>query len=117
MSHQLYTTCIEACQACALACDHCLAACIHEQNPKHMADCMALDADCAEICRLTTAYMARGSAHAVAACALCADICDACGAACSQHEMDHCQACAVACKRCADECRRMAQSSPLQKAA
>ncbi|MFT3859524.1 MAG: four-helix bundle copper-binding protein [Aquabacterium sp.] len=108
MSHQTFGVCIEACQACANACDHCAAACLREDDPKPMVDCIAMDMDCAQICRLASSFMSRDSVHSAAVCTLCADICDACGKVCSQHPMDHCQACAVACKRCADECRRMA---------
>lgn len=75
-----------------------------------MARCIALDMDCAAICQLASAAMARGSEHVQAICALCADICDACADECGKHSMDHCQSCAEACRRCAQECRRMAQS-------
>lgn len=70
--------------------------------------CIALDMDCAEICRMATSYMARGSEFAMQLCAMCADVCEACGAECEKHEMAHCQECAEVCKRCAAECRRMA---------
>ncbi|HEY0886399.1 MAG TPA: four-helix bundle copper-binding protein, partial [Ramlibacter sp.] len=30
------------------------------------------------------------------------------GEECAKHKMDHCQQCAQACMRCADECRKMA---------
>lgn len=73
-----------------------------------MARCIALDMDCAQICRLAAAYMARGSEMASAICQTCADICEACADECGKHSMQHCQECAQACKRCADECRRMA---------
>jgi hypothetical protein len=73
-----------------------------------MAKCIALDMDCAAICRLAAGFMARGSDFASQLCQLCATVCDACGGECAKHEHQHCQDCAVACKRCADECRRMA---------
>lgn len=76
-----------------------------------MARCIALDMDCAQICRLATSYMARASGYAKAICQQCADICQACGDECSRHQMSHCQQCAAACKRCADECRRMAAAT------
>nr|WP_235935383.1 four-helix bundle copper-binding protein [Candidatus Laterigemmans baculatus] len=41
-------------------------------------------------------------------CRICADVCEACGAECRDHEADHCQRCADACEQCAKECRRMA---------
>lgn len=108
MAHQKYQTCIDACNACADACDHCAASCLQEQDVKAMARCIALDMDCAAICRLAAAYMARDSDFATQLCKLCAQICQACADECGSHAMDHCQACAQACKRCADECRAMA---------
>jgi hypothetical protein len=110
MAHQQYASCIEACDQCAIACYHCSTACLQEDDVKALARCMALDTDCAEVCKLASAAMARGSEQAHAICTLCADICDACGDECGKHPMDHCQACAEACRRCAQECRRMAQA-------
>jgi hypothetical protein len=112
MAHTQYAGCIEACNACADACDHCATACLQEANPKPMARCIALDMDCAAICRMAAGFMARGSELAGEVCASCADVCDACGAECEKHDMQHCKACAEACRRCAEECRRMAQNAP-----
>lgn len=107
MTKQEFASCIEACNACADACDFCAASCLQEQDVKMMARCIALDMDCAQICRLAAGYMARGSENAKAICQQCADICQACGDECGKHQMSHCQECAAACRRCADECRRM----------
>lgn len=107
MSHHQFKSCIDACYACAAACDHCATACLQEPDVKMMARCVALDMDCAQICRTAAACMASGSEFAKAVCALCADICQACGEECARHQMGHCQECAQACRRCADECRRM----------
>lgn len=106
--HAEFASCIKACDECAAACDHCATACLHEPDPKPMARCIALDMDCAGICRLASGYMARGSEFAKAMCALCAEVCEACGAECAKHQHAHCQECAAACRRCAEECRRMA---------
>ena len=112
MAHDRHASCIEACNACADACNHCVTACLQEKNPAPLARCVALDIDCAEICRLAAAYMARGSECVPQMCALCADVCDGCGAECEKHsEMEHCRACAEACRRCAEECRRMASGA------
>lgn len=108
MAHQQFESCIDACNTCADACDHCAVSCLQEQDPKPMARCVALDMDCAQICRLAASYMARGSEFAIALCQACAEVCDACGDECQKHQMQHCQDCAQACRRCADECRRMA---------
>ncbi len=109
MSHEQFASCIQACYDCAAACDHCATACLQEDDPAPMARCIELDIQCADICRLAAASMARGSEFANAICELCADICQECGEECAKHQMDHCQACAQACKRCAEECRSMAQ--------
>lgn len=110
MAHERYATCIDACNACALACDHCAVSCLREADPKPMARCIALDIDCAQICRLASAFMSRDSELASELCNACADVCEACGAECAKHDMDHCKRCAEACRRCAQECRRMAQA-------
>lgn len=108
MAHQQYQSCMEACDACADACEHCAISCLQEQDVKAMVRCIALDMDCAQLCRMAASYMARGSEFAIAVCQMCADLCDTCGDECAQHQMAHCQDCAQACRRCADECRRMA---------
>lgn len=110
MAHDRFKSCIEACNECALECDHCATACLGEPDPKPMARCIALDLDCAEICRIATAYMARESEFATQMCALCADVCLECAAECGKHAMEHCSRCAQACRRCAEECHRMAHS-------
>ena len=112
MPHEQFKSCIDACNACAEACDHCAASCLKESDVKAMARCIALDVDCAEICRLAAAYMSRGSERAQDMCALCAEVCEACGEECAKHQkMEHCRRCAEACRRCAEECRRMAGGS------
>ncbi len=109
MPHEKFQSCIDACYACATACDHCALSCLDEQDVKSMTQCIKLDLDCAEICRVAASYMARGSQFSRAICRLCAEVCEACANECAKHKMDHCQRCAEACRRCAEECRRMAQ--------
>lgn len=111
MAQDPFKACIEACYACAAACDNCSTACLQEDDVKMMARCIALDMDCAEICRTAAAFMGRGSGSAVAVCRLCADICTACANECGRHDMDHCQACAAACRHCAQACRLMVDAA------
>jgi len=108
MSNDQFRACINACYACAAACDNCSTACLQEEDVKMMARCIALDMDCAQICRTAAAFMARGSDFAVELCRQCAAVCTACGEECGKHQMDHCQACAEACRRCAEACLSMA---------
>ena len=107
MSSQTFNACIEACNACVVVCNHCAASCLQENDVKMMAPCIALDMDCAQMCALAAAAMARGSQHAKAICALCTDICQSCGDECAKHAMAHCQECAKTCLQCAKECRQM----------
>jgi hypothetical protein len=108
MSHEQFQNCIDACYQCALVCDHCAASCLAEGNAGQMARCIALDIDCAEICRLAAGYMGRGSEMTKAICEACAKVCDACGEECAKHQNDHCLKCAQMCRQCAQECRAMA---------
>lgn len=112
MTSQQFQSCIDACNTCAEACDHCAVSCLQEADPKPMARCIALDMDCAQICRLAASFMSRGSELSRSICQLCAEVCDACSEECAKHQMEHCQACAQACRTCADECRRMASAVP-----
>jgi hypothetical protein len=106
--HDKYETCIEACNDCAAACEHCASACLQEDDVKMMARCIANDRDCADICRLAAALMARGSEEASHICEHCAEVCRHCAAECRKHEAEHCQRCADACEHCAAECEKMA---------
>lgn len=108
--HPGVVTCIEACDACASACDRCAAACLQEQDVAAMSRCILLDMDCADLCRLTSSYLARSSEQAAAVSRFCADVCEACAQECGKHAAAHCQACERACLRCAEECRRIADS-------
>lgn len=107
MAYQKFKGCIEACDACSAACNYCAASCLHEQDVKTMARCIALDIDCAQLCALASAAIARDSEHSKAIGTLCADVCKSCSDECVKHTMEHCQACAKACLKCAEECRKM----------
>ena len=108
MAHQSYPSCVAACNACADACDHCSTACLQEGEVNKLTRCIALDMDCAAICRLAASFVSRDSGFAKQLCKLCAEICQACGDECAKHAMGHCQDCAKACHRCAQECTGMA---------
>ena len=107
MVEERYAACISACNACAEACDDCASKCLSESDVKQMTRCIALDVDCAEICRLNAGFLARESDFATEVCRLSAAICEACAAECVKHSREHCRVCAKACKECAVECRRL----------
>ncbi len=94
---------------CITACEYCATLCLQEDNVKEMARCIMLDRDCADICALTSRFLARGSEHTVHVMRECIEICRLCAAECSKHEHDHCQQCAEACRECADACESWMQ--------
>lgn len=104
MSTTAYTDCIQACSACTIACETCAAACEREPDAEHMRTCIALDLDCADLCRLAERLMRRDSALVDEICRLCALACQACAEECAKHAHKHCQQCAEACRRCVAAC-------------
>jgi hypothetical protein len=107
----IFTSCScrqDAAHACAVACDRCAAACLQEEDVGMMARCIALDMDCAAMCRLAAAFLARESEASEPVCGLCAALCEMCADECATHEHEHCQACAQACRECGEACRQMA---------
>ena len=99
---------IEACHICAAYCDKCATQCLQEEDVQKMADCIRMDIQCAQICRLAASYMAQDSEYAKDICQLCADICQKCADECAKHSADHCQECANACQQCANACASIA---------
>ncbi|WP_192823221.1 four-helix bundle copper-binding protein [Rufibacter sp. LB8] len=108
MHHTQNRTVLDALHECILACEHCATACLQEEHAHMMARCIQLDRDCADICRLTSALLARGSEHGKHLLKECIEVCEACAAECGKHDHDHCQACAEACRKCAEACRSLA---------
>jgi hypothetical protein len=98
---QLITTLGE----CAAACNMCSTACLEEENVKMMTNCIRLDMDCAQICALTGAFIARNSDHAAHLLKECAEICGKCAAECEKHDNDHCKKCAEVCRKCEQACK------------
>ena len=112
MISQDFQFCIDACNACADACDYCAISCLQEPDTKVMGRCIALDIDCAQICRLVSAYLARGSELSRTVCQACLEVCEDCRQECAQYPMTHCKECEKACRLCIEECRRMISVLP-----
>ena len=103
-----YQGCIDACMKCMQACEECLSACLKESDVQARIHCISMLRDCSDICALAAQLMSRGSMHASLLCTVCATICEACAADCSQFPDNHCKQCADLCRACANECRTMA---------
>ena len=106
-NYHTYKACIEACLKCAAICDHCASSCTKEDDVKMMARCIQLDLECSAICYAAAKLMSLGSEYSNQICSICADICEACGTECANHNNEHCKECSEACFACAEECRRM----------
>lgn len=109
MPHDPYQSCIDACNKCAEFCDYCAKSC-EKDHPETMSRCIALDRDCAAICRLAVDFMQRNSEFVDLICQDCAEICEACAEECEKQEQGHCRQCAEACRSCAEECLKMGTS-------
>lgn len=109
LKQEKYQKAIELCYECAESCDADANDDLEEKDLKKMVHCIKLDADCAEICIMTARYMSRDSVLSEAACAMCAEVCDACAEECERHKnMEHCMKTASVCRAAAKECRRVA---------
>jgi hypothetical protein len=108
LTRDYYQECINALFSCAETCDVCASKCLDEENVKNLTKCIRLDADCAQMCRMTASFMSRGSQFSRQLAGLCENVCNACADECEKHkQMEHCKKCAEACRYCAGECNRM----------
>lgn len=105
--------CIVACAECSAVCTTCADACLAEPDSPHLAQCVRLNLDCADVCEITARLIARPSRRdeptLEALLEACAAACRACAEECARHagEMKHCRICEESCRRCADACDRM----------
>ena len=106
MSHERNQEIINHLWSCAVMCEHCNTACLQEADVKMLTNCIRLNQDCADICRLAATLLARNSAHSHHLMQQCIEICEACAEECEKHShMQHCLECAEKCRECAEECR------------
>ena len=105
MSHDQNKGLLNTLNECAAECYHCAAACLGEKDVKMLTNCIRMDIDCAEICKTTASFLARGSEHAAHLLKECAEICNDCAEECEKHiHMEHCKRCAEICRACAEAC-------------
>ena len=96
---------LDALYNCVSHCEMCADACLGEDDIQMMVPCIRLDRDCADICRLMAAFIARNSAHAQHVIKECIEINQKCADECGQHKHEHCQQCAEACRRAVQACQ------------
>ena len=103
-------SCIDLCSRCADVCTQTMVGCLGKGAEHAQADHIRLLADCADICRTSAAFMARGSPLHPSICRACAEVCARCAESCERigpGDPDM-QACARSCRACAESCAQMA---------
>ena len=108
MNEELNRACILACQKCAMLCEQCAVGCSLSPKVNALSKALELSIYCADMCRVTAAFLQRGELHAIRLAALCAEIAEICADECEKHTEPACRSCALACRECADECRKIA---------
>jgi len=105
--------CIHACMEAAQVCTACADACVGEHLVGHLATCIRLNLDCADICSMTSRVLTRQQSPDLTVIAMTIELCAAaaatCASECERHadHHAHCQVAASACHRCFDACRSM----------
>ena len=112
MNHLKRKDCIDLCNDCPTECETCATACISMPDTSLLAQCIAFDRYCADMCRMAAAFIARSDQHTFSIvkkfCTLCAEMCNDCAMECEKHvHMEHCKRCAEACRACATACNQM----------
>ena len=110
--------CIEGCYDCAQACTQCADDCLSEQGEQqHLAKCIRLNLDCADICTTTGRVVSRQTEYDAnltgAILRACAQACKSCGDECTKHGergMEHCRVCAEQCRRCERTCEDLVEA-------
>lgn len=108
MNEELNRACILACQKCAMLCEQCAVTCSLSPKVNVLSRALELSIYCADMCRLTAAFLQRRELQAIRFSALCAEIADICADECEKHTEAACRGCALACRECAEECRKIA---------
>lgn len=107
---QTLEDCIRDCMKCFEECTSCINHCL-SQGGKHVEQRhITLMMECAQICNSSASLMLLKGQFSFEHCQLCAKVCDACAASCSEVDPEdkHMQMCADTCRRCAESCRSMA---------
>ncbi len=100
--------CARNCSECARLCAQCADGCLSGGKADEMSACIRLCLDCTTLCTTCIELLPRKSRFAGRACAVCAELSEACAAECDKYDDDLMKQCAQACRRCVDTCRQMA---------
>lgn len=111
------TRCIQSCNECATACEeashHCLMELEEGKGDRRVhAQAHHMAMDCAALCRMAAAFMARQSPLHGDVCQACAEACRRCAEACAKGQnVTVMEECARICRECEKSCRDMARTA------
>ena len=95
---------LNALNACTVACNECFAGNLTVTGGA-AARSILLTRDCADLCQLVAAFVARGSEHVKFLLRECAELCRTCADEVTQLPHDYCRRCTDACRQAEDACR------------
>lgn len=96
---------LNALNACTAACNECFASNLAAPGSAVSARSIQLTRDCADLCQLVAAFVARGSEHVKFLLRECAELCHTCADEVTQLPHDYCRRCTDACRQAEDACR------------
>lgn len=102
---------LQTVQNCEAICEHMISLLLCYKDVHARALQIQLLRDCADICSITAAYLARQSLLIPSITNLCAYICELCGNECKKFPDPESQKCSQICLNCAKECRAVAMAS------
>ncbi|MBF9239431.1 four-helix bundle copper-binding protein [Hymenobacter sp. BT683] len=94
-----------ALNACVAACNQCFTSSLAGAIDTSRVRSIQLSRDCADLCQLVAAFVARGSEHVQYLLRECAELCRACADEVTQYPQSHCRHCTEACRQAEDACR------------
>ena len=107
---------IDACLDCLQTCTSCANACLGEDDVAEMAECIALDQNCADLCATTARVLSRpvdaDSRLVHPLLQACVRACSSCAEECARHAKhhQHCAICAQACRACLAACTTLLEA-------
>ncbi|TGE29405.1 four-helix bundle copper-binding protein [Hymenobacter metallicola] len=90
---------------CTATCNECYSANLTSSLAAGRVRSILLTRDCADLCQLVAAFVARGSEHVQFLLRECAELCRACADEATQYDDDCSRRCTQACRQAEDACR------------
>ncbi|WP_125776173.1 four-helix bundle copper-binding protein [Antribacter gilvus] len=113
VDRQILARVIDTLVECSQACTACADACLSEDMVADLRKCIRTNLDCADVCATTARVLSRHTGYDAnitrAQLEACIVACRACGDECQQHAgmHQHCAVCAECCRQCEAACQEL----------